>query len=222
VRSGIRIFTPDKAQLRENVARSGHRPLAMESASGFPPRRVVRLWDRLHGSTSFRVSSRRQLCSAQVGSPPSPSMRGLARMGSEDAVEDVRLETAPLQLSDLTLNSAPCASTSAQAGMPVNRGVPLVSGSYLPAWGNGPGSRVRDVTLSHCSVNSSGEQQIDFIAGFSSHETSNFLAILKTYECPTKHWGDRFVWRYHRFDEVGHVESAASAREARPASDFIT
>src|SRR5207244_10872268 len=80
----------------------------------------------------------------------------------------------------------------------------------------------RDVTLSHCSVNSGGEQQIDFIAGFSSHETSNFLVILETHECPTKHWGDRFVWRYHGFDEVGHVESAASAREARAASAFIT
>jgi conjugative relaxase-like TrwC/TraI family protein len=31
-RRGIRIFTPDKEQLRENVARSGHRPLAMELA----------------------------------------------------------------------------------------------------------------------------------------------------------------------------------------------
>jgi hypothetical protein len=71
-------------------------------------------------------------------------------------------------------------------------------------------------------VNPGGEQQIDFIAGFSSHETSNFLVILKTHECPTKHWGDRFVWRYHRFDEVGHVESAAGAREARAASAFIT
>ena len=46
---GIRIFTPDKEQLRENVARSGHRPLAMELAAGFAPRRAVRLWDRLHG-----------------------------------------------------------------------------------------------------------------------------------------------------------------------------
>src|SRR5438034_8768911 len=44
-----RIFTPDQEQLRENVARSGHRPLAMEFASGFSPRRVVRIWDRLHG-----------------------------------------------------------------------------------------------------------------------------------------------------------------------------
>ena len=48
-RRGIRIFTPDKAQLRENVARSGHRPLALDLAAGFAPRRGVRLWDRLHG-----------------------------------------------------------------------------------------------------------------------------------------------------------------------------
>jgi len=48
-RRGIRIFTPDKEQLRENVSRSGHRPLAIEFASGFSPRRVVRIWDRLHG-----------------------------------------------------------------------------------------------------------------------------------------------------------------------------
>lgn len=48
-RRGIRIFTPDKEQLRENVARSGHRPLAMELATGFPQRRRMRLWDRFHG-----------------------------------------------------------------------------------------------------------------------------------------------------------------------------
>ncbi len=48
-RRGIRIFTPDKVQLRENVTRSGHRPLAMELATGFSPRRGNRLWDRLHG-----------------------------------------------------------------------------------------------------------------------------------------------------------------------------
>jgi hypothetical protein len=45
---GIRIFTPDKQQLRENVTRSGHRPLALELAAGFARRRGVRLWDRLH------------------------------------------------------------------------------------------------------------------------------------------------------------------------------
>lgn len=48
-RRGIRIFTPDKEQLRENVTHSGHRPLAMELAAGFVPRRGIRLWDRLHG-----------------------------------------------------------------------------------------------------------------------------------------------------------------------------
>jgi hypothetical protein len=48
-RRGIRIFTPDKVQLRENVTRSGHRPLALELAAGLALRRGVRLWDRLHG-----------------------------------------------------------------------------------------------------------------------------------------------------------------------------
>ena len=46
-RRGIRIFTPDKEQLRENVSRSGHRPLALDLAPGLvttPPRR---LWDAL-------------------------------------------------------------------------------------------------------------------------------------------------------------------------------
>jgi len=37
-RRGIRNFTPDKQQLRENVTRSCHRPLAMEFAMGFVPR----------------------------------------------------------------------------------------------------------------------------------------------------------------------------------------
>jgi hypothetical protein len=46
-RRGIRIFTPDKEQLRENVTRSGHRPLALDLAPGFvlQPRRMP--WDRL-------------------------------------------------------------------------------------------------------------------------------------------------------------------------------
>lgn len=48
-RRGIRIFTPDKEQLRENVTRSGHRPLAMELAGASAPRRVMHLWDRLRG-----------------------------------------------------------------------------------------------------------------------------------------------------------------------------
>lgn len=48
-RRGIRIFTPDKQQLRENVTRSDHRPLAMELAADFVPPRRRLLWDRLHG-----------------------------------------------------------------------------------------------------------------------------------------------------------------------------
>lgn len=47
-RRGIRIFTPDKEQLRENVTRSGNRPLALELATGLSARRGVHLWDRLH------------------------------------------------------------------------------------------------------------------------------------------------------------------------------
>ncbi len=48
-RRGIRIFTPDKIQLRENLVRSGHRPLAIELAGEFRARHRNRLWDRLHG-----------------------------------------------------------------------------------------------------------------------------------------------------------------------------
>ncbi len=48
-RRGIRIFTPDKEQLRENILRSGHRPLALELAGGFRARNVSPLWRRLHG-----------------------------------------------------------------------------------------------------------------------------------------------------------------------------
>jgi conjugative relaxase-like TrwC/TraI family protein len=48
-RRGIRIFTPDKIQLRENLVRSGHRPLALELAHDIRPRHANRLWDRLHG-----------------------------------------------------------------------------------------------------------------------------------------------------------------------------
>lgn len=49
-RRGIRIFTPDKEQLRQNLARSGHRPLALEFAGDLRPRTGNPLWDRLHGS----------------------------------------------------------------------------------------------------------------------------------------------------------------------------
>jgi conjugative relaxase-like TrwC/TraI family protein len=48
-RRGIRIFTPDKEQLRENLGRSGHRPLALEFAGGLRLLNHNPLWDRLHG-----------------------------------------------------------------------------------------------------------------------------------------------------------------------------
>jgi conjugative relaxase-like TrwC/TraI family protein len=48
-RRGVRIFTPDKEQLRENLIRSGHRPLAMEFAGGLRPRNDSPLWQKLHG-----------------------------------------------------------------------------------------------------------------------------------------------------------------------------
>ena len=48
-RRGVRIFTPDKEQLRENLARSGHRPLALEFAGGLRPCNRNQFWDRLHG-----------------------------------------------------------------------------------------------------------------------------------------------------------------------------
>jgi conjugative relaxase-like TrwC/TraI family protein len=46
-RRGIRIFTPDKEQLRENIRRSGHRPLATEFGGSIRPQ-PRDLWDRLH------------------------------------------------------------------------------------------------------------------------------------------------------------------------------
>jgi conjugative relaxase-like TrwC/TraI family protein len=48
-RRGIRIFTPDKEQLRENISRTGHRPLALEFANGLVPRGRALLWKKLHG-----------------------------------------------------------------------------------------------------------------------------------------------------------------------------
>jgi hypothetical protein len=48
-RRGIRIFTPDKEQLRENILRSGHRKLALELAGNIRPRTVSPLWSRLQG-----------------------------------------------------------------------------------------------------------------------------------------------------------------------------
>jgi hypothetical protein len=47
-RRGVRIFTPDKEQLRDNLMHSGHRPLALEFAGNLYQRSPNLLWDRLH------------------------------------------------------------------------------------------------------------------------------------------------------------------------------
>jgi ATP-dependent exoDNAse (exonuclease V) alpha subunit len=47
-RRGIRIFTPDKIQLRENLVRSGHRPLALELAGGAGRHHRGFVWHQLH------------------------------------------------------------------------------------------------------------------------------------------------------------------------------
>jgi len=48
-RRGVHIFTPDAEQLRENVVRSGHRPLAFEFGNTFHRQPGVMLWDKMHG-----------------------------------------------------------------------------------------------------------------------------------------------------------------------------
>ena len=48
-RRGIRIFTPDKEQLRENLTRSGHRPLALDLVAGVSISRNRTVWARLRG-----------------------------------------------------------------------------------------------------------------------------------------------------------------------------
>lgn len=46
-RRGVRIFTPDKEQLRENIVRSGHRKLALDIAGSARPTPESPLWRRL-------------------------------------------------------------------------------------------------------------------------------------------------------------------------------
>lgn len=48
-RRGIRIFTPDKDQLRENVIRSGHRPLALDLIPPTPQPQHRNFWRTVHG-----------------------------------------------------------------------------------------------------------------------------------------------------------------------------
>jgi nitrous oxidase accessory protein NosD len=48
-RRGVHIFTQDQEQLRENVARSGHRTLAFDFANDFHLQPGNSRWDKLHG-----------------------------------------------------------------------------------------------------------------------------------------------------------------------------
>jgi hypothetical protein len=60
-RRGVRIFTLDKEQFRKNVARSGHRTLALELVDDFVPHGDL-LWDWLHDTNCLRMecNSRRR------------------------------------------------------------------------------------------------------------------------------------------------------------------
>src|SRR5207253_1123293 len=63
-RKGIKIYTSDKAQLRENILRSGDRPLAMDIANRNYCRRLgVPLWlaRRWGYSRSFALGLRRRM-----------------------------------------------------------------------------------------------------------------------------------------------------------------
>jgi len=60
-RRGIRIFTPDKEQLRENLTRSGHRLLALEFAGGLRHAMASALGPAAWLSPSFRPTGRRHL-----------------------------------------------------------------------------------------------------------------------------------------------------------------
>lgn len=48
-RRGVRIFTPDKEQLRENLTRSGHRSLALDFLPEFRAQDGLLLWQKLRG-----------------------------------------------------------------------------------------------------------------------------------------------------------------------------
>lgn len=52
----------EEQQLRENVARSGHRPLEMEFATGFALRLRLLLWDRLRGYHGWLFGYLRECC----------------------------------------------------------------------------------------------------------------------------------------------------------------
>lgn len=62
---GVRIFTPDKEQLRDNLSRSGHRLLALEFTAGLFGRCDGRLWNRLSAFAPIRTACRRNFISSK-------------------------------------------------------------------------------------------------------------------------------------------------------------
>ena len=71
-RRGIRIFTPDKEQLRENVARSGHRPLALEFADDFAIRKASSFGINSGLSPALWRTRRQHLLPVEKGQPTPP------------------------------------------------------------------------------------------------------------------------------------------------------
>jgi conjugative relaxase-like TrwC/TraI family protein len=45
-RKGVKIFTADKIQLRQNIAHSGHRPLALDMARESSAHKLAKIWER--------------------------------------------------------------------------------------------------------------------------------------------------------------------------------
>ena len=77
-RRGIRIFTPDKQQLRENITRSGERPLAVDMLSSWKRKSpFFRLLAGRFGSNAARIfeRSRRAGLRRRLGERPGQTVR---------------------------------------------------------------------------------------------------------------------------------------------------
>jgi hypothetical protein len=82
-RRGVRIFTSDKEQLRENLTRSGHRPLALDFARGLPAYQLNPLWGRLHSYLlRFGRHAADTLCRLKQSRHSSPSQKRYERQSS--------------------------------------------------------------------------------------------------------------------------------------------
>ncbi len=45
-RKGVKVFTADKIQLRQNITHSGHRPLALDMAGNSTAHKLAKIWGR--------------------------------------------------------------------------------------------------------------------------------------------------------------------------------